>query len=330
MKRSLRGRSSLREPPTSEYREKRRLQDRLRKRRSKEVAHLEAQALKDEVRQLEAQLKRMKAREPSSTNYLAKVQALQAEIARAYEEQHRLRHTLVHEVEKGIVYQSLSWQPSESEMVLDPRRDPWMMHSFPADPAAHDQALRGIMTQQLCKLTPELYSRLPMSAEGRPFSIVLDDVGQDIAFLEMRKYSLMRADSADVAHSIFRNYTFEAPSSSSSSDTQVPALDDPNSRRILSIVSHTRDRVVLLLRSLHYDATTASYSPEVYVGWLVCENVPMPDGSPLCALRGYTQVFLQTTPQHAAADYTAYMSRTTIKNALVNQVLRQFNAIVLD
>ncbi|ETV88694.1 hypothetical protein, variant [Aphanomyces astaci] len=238
MKRSLRGRSSLREPPTSEYREKRRLQDRLRKRRSKEVAHLEAQALKDEVRQLEAQLKRMKAREPSSTNYLAKVQALQAEIARAYEEQHRLRHTLVHEVEKGIVYQSLSWQPSESEMVLDPRRDPWMMHSFPADPAAHDQALRGIMTQQLCKLTPELYSRLPMSAEGRPFSIVLDDVGQDIAFLEMRKYSLMRADSADVAHSIFRNYTFEAPSSSSSSDTQVPALDDPNSSHILLVARY--------------------------------------------------------------------------------------------
>ncbi|KAF0711827.1 Aste57867_5085 [Aphanomyces stellatus] len=339
-KRPLAQMASMTSPPSSSAtsddssgRAARLRKDRLRKRRSKEKAQVELDALTREVARLEAHVELLTTQGPSSARYLT----LQSEIARAYDEQQRLRAQLIDDMDKAILYQIALWRHSDSHMILDPHRDPFMLHTFPTDASGHAHALRSIMDQQLGKLTPDLDARLPTSVDGGPFSIVLDDYGQDVAFLEMRKYGVMRASCFDVSRGIFDSNVVEiAPDAGIQMSTFGRDLvlmtqrirGGATIRRIMSI-ARQEARVVLMYRSLHYDAQSSTYAPEVYAGWFVCEDIPSPNG-PLCALRGYTQVQLRTSPQTATADYADYMNRSTRNNALLNEVLRRFDALELN
>ncbi|RHY93007.1 hypothetical protein DYB37_002184 [Aphanomyces astaci] len=82
------------------------------------------------------------------------------------------------------------------------------------------------------------------------------------------------------------------------------------------IVTLAPDRVVVMQRSLAQDEHVA--------GWFVFEA-----SSPTTSvMQGYTQVSLQSTPQNAAQVYTAFMTRSTRSNAILNHLLDKLNVVV--
>jgi len=68
-----------------------------------------------------------------------------------------------------------------------------------------------MMDYQYHKFTPRIYSNLPESSAGCPFSIVLNDARTKIAFIEMRKFGHINAHFKDVAKVLWNSWRSPSP-----------------------------------------------------------------------------------------------------------------------
>ncbi|KAF0711825.1 Aste57867_5083 [Aphanomyces stellatus] len=328
-------------------REEKLRKDRLRKKESKEKALAELDALKRTKDELEAQLAGLKQRKrKTSANHMSdesewkKVALVERRrLHEAHAETQRLFDELVFEVDKGVLYRSLAWNMTRSQMLMDHRCDPFALHSLPANPADHAAALQRLGAHQQSKFTPDLVAKLPDSATGSPFSIVLDECSDAISFLEMFKYGFVKSDFRAVARCFFQMY---APHNAVRSNRTVTFWGD---NMALAVYDDFRGQTTHMLYTLqifdrhalwtyrnivYHDAATGSeMAPSNVGGWFVFEDKSDGDG-PKCAVRGYTQFYLHTPAAVASHEYTKAMNNSTQVNARMNDVLRQFGAVALN
>ncbi|CAK4676298.1 hypothetical protein LEN26_018995 [Aphanomyces euteiches] len=326
-------------------REVRLQKDRLRKQKSKEKAVKELHELKRLAEELTGQLHSLqqRKRKAMSTEEVPidwKQAALVAKQHRIHGEAEyaRLFNELLFAFEKGVLYRSLSWNRSESQMLLDHRCDPWVLHSLPANPSEHASALHRLSEHQLSKFTPEVYAKLPDSVSGSPFGIVLDECGQDIAFLEMFKYGLVRSHFRDVAESVYAEWLPRDESKAGGrkmtffdNNLVLSTSTDPQGKKV-QVVYHLRffdKRAIWTQRTIVFDQESGSVASRNVGGWIVFEDVSDAQGVK-CAMRGYTQVFVDTPASTASHEYTKIMNGSTSTNAAINRILERFGSIALN
>ncbi|KAF0775185.1 hypothetical protein AaE_001118 [Aphanomyces astaci] len=311
--------SSRTRPPADNVdrdREERLLRDRVRKRQKKKRVQAEENDLKRQLSELENKLTVLRG---------------ESIVRRGLTDRRRLQSNLVFEFEKAMLYQGLVSTPRQnSAMILDPREDAYVFHTVSPDTTLPPAVLRPIMAQQLAKLSPWVMEQLSRStADNGAFSFVMDDGGQDIAFLEMRKFLVMHTSVDAAARGLFDAMTGEGSSlvrhGGATTTTMLDGSDlfvksvrtsSQTTHHLVQIVTLAPDRVVVMQRSLAQDEHVA--------GWFVFEA-----SSPTTSvMQGYTQVSLQSTPQNAAQVYTAFMTRSTRSNAILNHLLDKLNVVV--
>ncbi|KAG9416879.1 hypothetical protein AC1031_001271 [Aphanomyces cochlioides] len=319
--------------------------DRLRKQKSKEKAVKELHELKRLAEELTGQLhslqqRKRKAMSTEEVHIDWKQAALDAKQHRIHGEAEfaRLFNELLFAFEKGVLYRSLSWNRSEAQMLLDHRCDPWVLHSLPANPSEHVSALHRLSEHQLSKFTPEVYAKLPDSVSGSPFGIVLDEWGQDIAFLEMFKYGLVRSHFRDVAVSVFAEWLPRDESKAGGrkmtffdNNLVLTTSTDPQGKK-LQVLYHLRffdKRAIWTQRTIVFDQESGSVASRNAGGWIIFEDVSDAQGVK-CAMRGYTQVFVDTPASTASHEYTKIMNGSTSTNAAMNRILERFGSIALN
>ncbi|ETV88688.1 hypothetical protein, variant 1 [Aphanomyces astaci] len=194
--------SSRTRPPADNVdrdREERLLRDRVRKRQKKKRVQAEENDLKRQLSELENKLTVLRG---------------ESIVRRGLTDRRRLQSNLVFEFEKAMLYQGLVSTPRQnSAMILDPREDAYVFHTVSPDTTLPPAVLRPIMAQQLAKLSPWVMEQLSRStADNGAFSFVMDDGGQDIAFLEMRKFLVMHTSVDAAARGLFDAMTGEGSS----------------------------------------------------------------------------------------------------------------------
>ncbi|EQC35813.1 hypothetical protein SDRG_06571 [Saprolegnia diclina VS20] len=320
--------AQLNETPVQ--REQRLLKDRLRKQHSKERFQTEIDDLQQTVGVLEQQLVLAHHRKRAIVHDAAwKVRALDEKqrFAHAMQTRNTLFNEVVHLIEKAVLYKNMTWRQAEGEMIIDPKRDPWQMHTLASNPVQRAQHIRAIAQYQSQKLTPTLFSKFPRSATEDMINLVLDERGQDIAYMEVRKYAVFQADYRALANSIFNGLA-----STSGENRSVEFFGDDLVissfpwggvvRRLCLQRVVDGDRVFLMHRSILYDETLQHNVPEHVASWWVFERMPdTPSGLPMCTLRNYDQCSVATTPANSSKDYGLFMRRTVENEEWTNRYL---------
>ncbi|OQS07935.1 hypothetical protein THRCLA_00075 [Thraustotheca clavata] len=300
---------------TPEQRQERLMKDRVRKQQSKERFQSEIDELKLTIRHLQDELSCLRERNGAKEKqkYLDAVQTRTL-----------LFNQLVHLVDKAVLYKSMTWRPNEHEMIIDPKRDPWHLHTLASDPMHRSQHVHVLAEFQRNKLTPELYGRLGASPTAEMFSIVLDEYGQDISFLEQRKYGIIHGNYMDVARTMYSAFSrVNTPDREAHHFGDYLVLSSffwgGVKRRVCLQLVPDNNRVFLMHRSVLYDETLDHEVAEHVATWWCFEA--MPNNKDVCILRGYTQICLATTPSTASHDYAVFMKRSTENEARVNDFL---------
>ncbi|EQC35814.1 hypothetical protein, variant [Saprolegnia diclina VS20] len=305
--------AQLNETPVQ--REQRLLKDRLRKQHSKERFQTEIDDLQQTVGVLEQQLVLAHHRKRAIVHDAA------------WKTRNTLFNEVVHLIEKAVLYKNMTWRQAEGEMIIDPKRDPWQMHTLASNPVQRAQHIRAIAQYQSQKLTPTLFSKFPRSATEDMINLVLDERGQDIAYMEVRKYAVFQADYRALANSIFNGLA-----STSGENRSVEFFGDDLVissfpwggvvRRLCLQRVVDGDRVFLMHRSILYDETLQHNVPEHVASWWVFERMPdTPSGLPMCTLRNYDQCSVATTPANSSKDYGLFMRRTVENEEWTNRYL---------
>ncbi|EQC35817.1 hypothetical protein, variant 2 [Saprolegnia diclina VS20] len=190
---------------TPSQREERLLKDRIRKQQSKEKFQSEIDELKQNATTLLETLSAAQAerKRKSSTMSECKSNALveRGRVQEAIATRTSLFNQVVEQVEKAVLFKSLSWRRYEGDMIIDPKRDPWQLHTL--SNMHRDQHVLALAEFQREKVTPDLFSRFASSSSVGMFNFVLDDTNQHIAFLEQRKYGVIEGHYADIARTIY-------------------------------------------------------------------------------------------------------------------------------
>ncbi|KAF0711826.1 Aste57867_5084 [Aphanomyces stellatus] len=310
--------ASSEDAPSDAAREARLLKDRLRKQRSKEKVQCEYEALVNEAHALEGQLACLQARQASATDLAKKIELMRCR-----------RRQLEFAFEKAVLYRSLikSCTASDAAMLLNPRRDAWMFRPD-ATPINPDDC-RLVMDEQFWKLGAIVHSQLPC-APTDAFNLILDDAGDKISFLELRKFAPIESSTAAAAarrlfDALTRVDVSPLVGAASVSSTWVhPTLcvnalrhaDGSTSHHVVLLAAAPpaaihRDAVVVLLRHLNARENVNS--------WFVFHDV-MTGG---CVLRSYTQVVLDAPPQHLSHVYTTFLARSTRSNEFMNHIFHE-------
>ncbi|ETV88685.1 hypothetical protein, variant 1 [Aphanomyces astaci] len=312
--------------------------DRLRKKHSKEKVIMEMEDLKRTADELRGQLsslqrhRKRKAVSSSPVDWRRVAMVERQRIDAGHVEGARLFHEIVFAVEKSVLYRTLAWDASQSQMYLDHRSDPWTVHTLPANPTDQLLALMRLSEYQANRFTTDMYAKLPDSTAGSPFSLVLDDYGHDISFLEMFKYGLVRAPFRDVAAMFFNRWAPKDRMLFCGDNIALATYIGPdgNIRRQLYQVQYFERRALCTHRSIFYDEEHGVTASSNTAGWFVFEDMSDAEGTK-CAVRGYTQLQLHaTTPALMSQEYTKVMNRSTQANAMVNKMLDGFGSIALN
>ncbi|KDO30150.1 hypothetical protein SPRG_05342 [Saprolegnia parasitica CBS 223.65] len=305
---------------------KRLLKDRIRKQQSKEKFQTEIDELKQTAATLHETLSVAQAERKRKTSTVSewKSNALveRGRVQEAIATRTSLFNQVVEQVEKAVLFKSLSWRRFEGDMIIDPKRDPWQLHTL--SNAYRDQHVLALAEFQREKVTPDLFSRFASSSSAGMFNLVLDDTNQHIAFLEQRKYGVIEGHYADIARTIydaFSTTTGEGREANFYGKDLVLATFPWGGirRRICMQLVHDGDRVFLMHRSILYDETLQHKIAEHVATWWCFE--PMPDAPGTCLLRGYSQVALDTPPSSASHEYAVFMKRSTENEVRVNHLL---------
>ncbi|EQC35816.1 hypothetical protein, variant 1 [Saprolegnia diclina VS20] len=311
---------------TPSQREERLLKDRIRKQQSKEKFQSEIDELKQNATTLLETLSAAQAerKRKSSTMSECKSNALveRGRVQEAIATRTSLFNQVVEQVEKAVLFKSLSWRRYEGDMIIDPKRDPWQLHTL--SNMHRDQHVLALAEFQREKVTPDLFSRFASSSSVGMFNFVLDDTNQHIAFLEQRKYGVIEGHYADIARTIydaFSTTTGEGREAHFYGKDVVLATFPWGGirRRICMQLVNDGDRVFLMHRSILYDETLQHKIAEHVATWWCFE--PMPNAPGTCRLRGYSQVALDTPPSSASHDYAVFMKRSTENEVRVNHLL---------
>ncbi|OQR98603.1 hypothetical protein ACHHYP_08298 [Achlya hypogyna] len=320
---------------TAEQREERLLKDRVRKQQSKEKFQSEIDELKTTAEALSVTLAERKRKASTVSQWKLAAQAEKDRCNDAMRTRTTLFNQVVHEIEKAVLFKSLNWRETEGDMIIDPKRDPWQLHTLSS--THHGDHVLALAEFQREKVTPALFAKFLDSASGGMFNIVLDAAGQDIAFLEQRKFGLIQGSPAEIAHTIYDAFSTTTgegrevtPAAFYGKDLVLATFPWGGVRRRICMQLHRDgDRVFLMHRSILFDETLDHKIAEHVATWWCFE--PVAEDPTLCRLRGYSQVALETTPASASHDYAVFMKRSTENEVRVNNLLSsRFKCLALN
>ncbi|OQR98621.1 hypothetical protein ACHHYP_08297 [Achlya hypogyna] len=315
---------------TPAQREKRLLKDRLRKQHSKERFQTEIDELQRTVTTLEHQIVVANDRKRASIHdaaWRARAMDEKARFQYAVQTRASLFAEVVHLIEKAVLYKNMTWRQAEGQMLIDPKRDPWQMHTLASNPVQRAQHIHAIAQYQVQKMTPNLYGKFPRSATEDMINLVLDECGQDIAFMEVRKFAVFQAHYRDLARTIFNGFASTAGEGREAEHFGSNLIISTFPwggviRRLCLQLVEDDDRVFLMHRSILFDETLAHSIAEHVVSYWVFEKMAdTPSGLPMTTLRNYDQCSLQTTPATSSHDYAVFMRRVVENEEWTNRYL---------
>ncbi|OQS07934.1 hypothetical protein THRCLA_00076 [Thraustotheca clavata] len=315
-------------------REERLRKDRLRKRLSKEKFQKELNELHRMSVALEYQLNNVKNRRNiDSSKYKEYAEIEKARLQQAYCMNKALYQELILQMEKAVLLKSICPPASDFMMIIDPRRDPWALHTLSKNPQQQAQVLHNLAMYQWSKITPELYGKMPSSVNHPGYNIVLDDTGEHVSFAEMTKFGTFAASHEDVAHALHR-YCLSA-----SNNKHVTPVDnslaltvflDKQRHYVVNLIRESPDRMILTHRTLVYDDMQGQMAQESIAGWWVFERLPSSDNTiPMSVMRCFAQINIDVNKEMNVQAYTTHMINSGRENELMNQVLSQFPILSL-
>ncbi|EQC35812.1 hypothetical protein SDRG_06570 [Saprolegnia diclina VS20] len=317
-------------------REERLRKDRLRKRLSKEKFQNELNHLHRTAIALEYQLSAVQKKRlvDAETNARWRQRAIEekARLRDAYATGQALYRELVSQMEKAVIFKSICGPTSDTMMFLDPRRDPWSLHTLCKDPDQQEHTLRSIALYQSCKITPELFAKLPGPRDGS-YNLVLDETDQHVSYVELFKHGTFAAHHEDIARALHR-YCLTAHEGK-----QVRCVDgtlaltvftDKRRHYVVNLVRESDQRMILTHRTLIYDDVNGRMAHESIAGWWVCERLPSLDGhTPRSAMRCYAQACIDVNTELSVQAYTSYLVNAAKEDVGMNQALAQFHILSL-
>ncbi|OQR98571.1 hypothetical protein ACHHYP_08296 [Achlya hypogyna] len=318
-------------------REERLRKDRLRKRLSKEKFQKELNELHRTAVALEYQLatvqKRKRVNHTSEHQWYQHAASEKTRLDEAIAVRHELYQELVNQVEKAIIYRSICGPSSESMMLLDPRRDPWTLHTLSRNPLDQGHALRGLAMYQSSKITPELFAKLPGPRHGC-FNYVLDETDQYVSYVELFKHGTFAAHHEDVARALHRYCltAHRAKQVTNVDDTLALTVFTEKGRHyVVNIMRESADRTILTHRTLVFDDVHGRMASESIAGWWVFERLPSLDGTtPRSVMRCYAQACIDVQKELLVQAYASYLVASQKEDEDMNQVLSQFRVLSLS